>query len=555
MNNLLNNKGITLVELLAALALVGIIATVAGSLVTQTYQSNSKVQNEIDLKQQTNSILTIIREQITEENMEICLVDRHTLRLDDDGEAPYLYPNLMTKEQMTISELYIENLDKSSTTDDTVSIEPNTATTGDNCIITDKHPTSIKMTSIIEGDTNLNDQTYTTSTIISKRGESTEVALPIGEDPADSDDSGNDENNGNSGGNEIFLTSDEFKKIEDYKMEDRTEGFVNDSPNPNKNKCEFNENIRLNSNTAFDPTNGESCLVSTFNKSLWSVYPFTIRSPSSSTTKVIVKNHLYMDNTSTLEHDSVLEVDKNATFKKPVTLNSKSRLLFQNGHFQEGITMERNSKVSSNGSIRLDAPSILKSTSTMDINGYAFTDKLTIQETASLTVQNDMNVSNSLILIGTGHLSIVGDLSTQNHLEMQSNASIETGDSVIIGGNTDLGYKNSMNIGGNLHMKGDLSIPNQSTISAGGDIVIDGNTAMQSDSIIYSEGNITFNGSVSTQSNNIISSKGSITFNDSVGPDWSKVTICANGPIYGENNIDIKHKVKSNQKDGKCPTP
>ncbi|MBA2173435.1 prepilin-type N-terminal cleavage/methylation domain-containing protein [Halobacillus locisalis] len=193
MNNLLNNKGITLVELLAALALVGIIVTVAGSLVTQTYQSNSKVQNEIDLKQQTNSILTIIREQITEENMEICLVDRHTIRLDDDGQAPYLYSNLITKEQLTISELYIENLDKSSTTNAPLNIKQDTSLNGKKCITTNNYPTSIKITTMIESDTNKENKKYTTSTIITKRSEEIDIALSDGENPGeDENDDSND---------------------------------------------------------------------------------------------------------------------------------------------------------------------------------------------------------------------------------------------------------------------------------------------------------------------------------------------------------------------------
>ncbi|RWZ59924.1 prepilin-type N-terminal cleavage/methylation domain-containing protein [Halobacillus fulvus] len=96
-----NQSGITLVELLAALALIGVVVAIAGSLLGQLFQSNDHVQRDLDLKQQANTILMSIKEQSEDHPVNICLENPSTLTVNNGS-------NIITKENLTISELYIE---------------------------------------------------------------------------------------------------------------------------------------------------------------------------------------------------------------------------------------------------------------------------------------------------------------------------------------------------------------------------------------------------------------------------------------------------------------
>lgn len=539
MNNLLNNKGITLVELLAALALIGIIATVAGSLVTQTYQSNSKVQNEIDLKQQTNSILTIIREQITEENMEICLVDRHTLRLDDDGESPFLYPNLITKEQMTISELYIENTKNSSpSTLDKIDLDQNSTSNDVQCIETDNNPTSLNITTTTSSEVSSNPQSYTVSTIIQKRENNYSITIPQDDTEGDSQDS------------KIFTTSEEFNSIE----ADRESDFTRNHPNGDENRCEFDDNILLNSNQVFAPTWGYKCKTTTFNQSLWSKTNLTLNSSYNSPVTVLVKENFYLDQGANLYKDSVLDIDGNGLFRKGVVLGSESSLNVMNGYFMGGIILQNQSLLRTQGSIRVDESSTLQSSSEMTVQGYGFMKgQFTLQTNALLDIGRDLNAQ-QLFLQSNSEVNVDGNTFVDESLNLQRESSLSSQGNISVG-EVELQSTASLFTGGTLLINDKLHIQNNALLIANKGIVIKGETTMQSDAMIFSEGNITFQGKVETQNNNIISSQGDITFNRKVGPDWSNATICAEGNIFGIENIEPNHNILSNQQPGSCPTP
>ncbi|TGB04153.1 pilus assembly FimT family protein [Halobacillus salinus] len=529
MKKYFNNKGLTLVELLAAIALIGIISTIAGSLVTQTFQSNSIVQNEIDLKQQTNSIITTIREKVIQQDTTICLVDRETLSMENE--------DLLTKEHMTISELYIENIKNSPNSNDTLDITSDETLSGNDCIITDGSPTKVMLKTDVNAEEN--DQSYQTSTIIQKRKTEPELALP------------EEENDGDEGDPELklFTTWEEFETIE----QDRESDFKQDHPNGDRNYCEFDENILLNASQVFAPSWGYKCHITTFHQSLWSKTSMTLNRNYNDRTplKVLVGNHFYLDQSAKLEQDSILDISGNGLFEGNVVLSSSSQVRTFNAYYKQGLTLQSDSKVETNGSIRMDESSTLQSNSQLFVKGYAFLrDTFTMQSNSTMNVDHNLD-GDSLFLQSNSKLDVKGNIQINGNLKMQSDSRFSiTGDTAI--GNVDQQSNSRLDVAGDTLVNESLYVQNNAVFSSGS-LTVNGPLSMQSNAMVYSEGDIVLNGKVSTQNGTVISSRGDIHINDQVGPGWSKAIICAEGEVYGAENISSNHKVRSNH--GHCPTP
>jgi len=79
-----NQKGITLVELLAALALFGIVLTIVTSVLVQSIKYNDRSENNVNLRQQANYVVTTLRNYNPgDEKYTICLNENGNLEIDD----------------------------------------------------------------------------------------------------------------------------------------------------------------------------------------------------------------------------------------------------------------------------------------------------------------------------------------------------------------------------------------------------------------------------------------------------------------------------------------
>ncbi|MCA0969919.1 FapA family protein [Halobacillus litoralis] len=614
MKNYFNQKGLTLVELLAALALVGIIATIAGSVVTQTFQSNSIVQDEIDLKQQTNSILTIIREEVTQQNMKICLVDRHTLTMDDDNQEPLLYDNLLTKENMTISELYIENLNNSSSSPSELDINSSSNLSGDNCITTAENPIYIKLATAANraGE---QDQTYKTSTVINNRSENVNVEIPDDSNEDDETDPPQPDNP------DIFTLQSEFLSILDNRFDDGE--FILDHPNGDKNKCEFDENIKLNKKEDIAPY-GTKCKVTNYNKSLWSHYSMFINPTGWDFAEVNVKGNLYQENKVQFGNSSHLNVSGNSHISNNVNLYGNGKMSLHNTYFKNKVSLSNSASISSTGSVRSDGIVELSNNNQLSVIGYGFfnndfsmynnslleAEKLFFGENFEMTKSN-LTSSTDLNFLGVSSFYNNSSLSAGNDMIFEKktyggNSTLQSEGNIKLNGGGEL-YQNTLTSKGsiifmkdlkmgnseinseknisfeeikefnqnNLFSKGNLNFYDNAQIG-GSSLLSENSTVFQKEagfnnselqsngniqfndivelgnSEIYSEGNITFSKEMNMGNSSSISSKGNIIFEEAAGYSWSRGSICTEGSIVGREHIIGKFNI---QEGGSCSKP
>lgn len=79
-----NEKGITLVELLAAIALTGIIGIISFRLLTGMFSANILAENDISLKKEANIILTSIREKAQAEEVRLRIPEEESLLVNEE---------------------------------------------------------------------------------------------------------------------------------------------------------------------------------------------------------------------------------------------------------------------------------------------------------------------------------------------------------------------------------------------------------------------------------------------------------------------------------------
>ncbi len=88
-----NEKGVTLIELLAALTIFGIFSTIVWAFFFQSFQANNVEMTKNSLQQEANLIINTLQE--VHRNSESYLIviddDFKTLEITPDSEASYLF--------------------------------------------------------------------------------------------------------------------------------------------------------------------------------------------------------------------------------------------------------------------------------------------------------------------------------------------------------------------------------------------------------------------------------------------------------------------------------
>ncbi|WP_138415503.1 prepilin-type N-terminal cleavage/methylation domain-containing protein [Aquibacillus sediminis] len=90
----LNSKGLTLVELLGALALLGVVTTLAVTTLVQTIQYNNNAEADVSLRQQANLIATTIRNQYKgQDDFNVAYMEEENL-VNVNGQTIKLPPSI-----------------------------------------------------------------------------------------------------------------------------------------------------------------------------------------------------------------------------------------------------------------------------------------------------------------------------------------------------------------------------------------------------------------------------------------------------------------------------
>lgn len=103
-NFLINNRGLTLVEVLAAVAIASILIGLITSVLLSTLKQNNMTQSHNAIRQEANYTVTKLRNTHKDHTYTICYADDKKIYLDATKS------NLLANSKFTFSEVMIENV-------------------------------------------------------------------------------------------------------------------------------------------------------------------------------------------------------------------------------------------------------------------------------------------------------------------------------------------------------------------------------------------------------------------------------------------------------------
>ena len=157
----LNEKGITLTELLAALALFAIVGALVMTVLFNVFQNSENISDNAQLRQDANLLISTLRSNYNQGDFKVGLNDSKSLLIDEQ--------EVNSSMTSSIDELKLENGEKSIS-----------AVTESMTVTADGTPLSIDLKLKNEAG-----QTYSISTTIEKPDELAITLLPVPPDPGD----------------------------------------------------------------------------------------------------------------------------------------------------------------------------------------------------------------------------------------------------------------------------------------------------------------------------------------------------------------------------------
>ncbi|MCP3030471.1 prepilin-type N-terminal cleavage/methylation domain-containing protein [Halobacillus sp. A1] len=427
-NFLNNNRGVTLIELLAALAFAGIILTITGSFFVQSINSSSSVESQIDLKQQSNLLLSQIREETKNQPAEICFDNELQLYVNND--------RVLSNEHIYINELYIEN--------GNISL----SNPGDCINTTTESPISIGLT---VSTTEQNSSDYKTSTVIMPRSSShlkVEVKQNEKEEPEN-----------------IFTTSEQF---EDLSVKD---GEPYQRMNSNGNgQCHYEDSVSLLSITFASWTS--PCLHTTFAQFVHAKQGFSMNGTNGYRDELLVEigESLYVDGYASIQQGT-LKVSDNIQFNNQFNLNS-GVIEGNNVHFKNNTNFNNNFTLQTSGSTRFDQAMTSFSNGTFNIGGYLFSNNdFRIGNNVEMYVSEGAAFTHKVYLLGNADLYAGGSIDIRGKTQFQNNASMSSGGNITFHSQANLNGNSSVKSEGNITFNETGYFQNNTSLIAKGDII------------------------------------------------------------------------------------
>ncbi|MFD2627888.1 type IV pilus modification PilV family protein [Oceanobacillus kapialis] len=439
-----NEKGITLVELLAALGLFAIVITLSSSIFMQLFGSEKEANADISLKQQANVLVNEMKNQFyNNEDNKVCVVNTHmgtnvTTRLRHKV-------NNNTKEYMQDNGCYE---------------------------VYKSQPIFVQLTL-----SNNSNNSYTIETTWDKKNKLT-VNLPT-------EDQGGDDN-------------DELDEL------DETENDEDDYSPPETNKdCVFNGDTILsqgqfgdwnfcpnphikngsawftNRTSIFDPINF------TIDQNLFADQSLELEQKAKmnvinsarlggqaiikSYSELTIGKHLLAKGDITLQENTTTKIGKSARFVKGLKLTREATLDIGNNLYLLGnLTMHNNTniKVDNNGEILRDLT--LTSNGSLRFGGdFTASGNITMHNSASIhgakdgTFLKDINITS-------------GALHFDRNFDLTGSLTMQSGGRVLTGGNANFSSKVTLNSGAFLHIKGDAHFYNDLHLQSGAKLIVEG---------------------------------------------------------------------------------
>lgn len=350
-----NEKGFTLVELLAAIGLLAIVIALSTSVLMQTMGNENETSEDISLKQKTNVLISEMKNQFYNGDR-ICF----------EG----LYVDLQVTAKLTNN-------------NDTNYKEVNGCFQG----IDYTQPAHLVLTV-----SNQDKQPYKIKTTWNN---TKPILIPLTKN--NNDGLENDEDGySSSEGNCIYQGDTVFNKgnIADSNQM----GIWNSCPNPHvkKGRAWFPDAISIYSGIFF-----------TIDKDLFIDKSFFLEESA----ELLVKQSVRLKGTTILKSRSNLTVNNNLIADAHVTLQESSKThIFNNSFFNNGLKLMRKATLEVGGSLNVEEPLSLQESNTITVGKNAnFSQNVTMQSNAILHVRGDAHFYNNLDLHSGVKIIIEGD--------------------------------------------------------------------------------------------------------------------------------------------------
>ncbi|SIS50742.1 PulJ/GspJ family protein [Salimicrobium flavidum] len=432
MGRLFNEKGITLVELLAAIALLGIIGVLAFRLLTGMFTANSITQNDISLKQEANIILTSIREKAQEEEIIINIIDDESLLANKE--------DILRKDGLIITYFHAENRKNGEVLDEKKWQEEE-----DSFLFTSEvsETLAINMT-ITTADRSSNYEISSVVPGLEDPNRSFTIETPTEDNSDNSGEEGND--NSPPPSNVIFTNKEQFEALDP----DNISGWVEDHPDQS-NGYTLPENTILDE--SFDQNySGETA----FQKSFWAKRD----NMSVNNQDISINGNMYIDHQPYFMNNNTLNVGGNALIKENFTATNTLTFSAFNTYFMKDLEITNGTKINTDGSIRIGGSATLKTgNDEIRTKGYLFVDgNVNLQNANSLVeAERDMYLNNKVTL-NQSSITSGGTMYLQGPVYLNNGASLISEGDINIVGNAEVEYggkayicaKGTVNIEGNV---------------------------------------------------------------------------------------------------------
>ncbi|KIL44517.1 PulJ/GspJ family protein [Jeotgalibacillus soli] len=378
-----NQYALTLVELLAALAISGVVVILVTNVFITSFKHQDISQSHLDLRQEANLVITELRNTHKKEEYNLCFND-HQLTING--------------RQLARKDIFFEQVTIEGTTTEEDYFQINKA---NQCqTVKPKVPLSVYFTLNDE-----NDNPFELETVIQRYDNDNRVITVKA--PADN-------------GKGSFISFDRIEEFEQIVFP--TQGYQ--EVDFRRNQCSYEGNT-MSDQEIFAPNWGTSCPVSSVIRgSLLLEKDITVFS------EIHTDQILYTEGDVTLENSGKIVSGENARMEEKVHLKSSSALnIGQNLYIEDHLRMDNEASITTGGSARFDGDIDLFSNTRLNIGHSLFAEEsVTLQNNAQIIIGHNAEFedltmySNSSIYVG-GNFTAFSDVFIQSgQLTIEGNA-------------------------------------------------------------------------------------------------------------------------------------
>lgn len=351
-----NNKGFTLIELIATISLLTIVIAISSTLIIQLIRTDAKTTEQISLSQETNVLISELRSQYESEDFE----------LEYTADGKLLFPENTSNNSLHIEDLKIANTKKNHP--ELALVNP-----GDKVDINMNAPLTIEITTKNQDSKSFNVKTTWENF--------DDYSLSVSINNSDKEDNS-------------------FEDIE--KLDWVT---VNELPCGDEEEIKDNKGKKhkMSVNIKWVGEHVKACKNKRqFEKSLWVKDDLDFQKNKN----ITVNGHFIMDKDIELEDNIKIEVGKSAIFKNQVEIKNKSSIsIGQSGSFKDDVDITNTSLiVNGNGFFSKDLD--VKDDSTLTIEGDGtFGEEVEVEDSTIKigkdgSFENDFEIENAILSIG-----------------------------------------------------------------------------------------------------------------------------------------------------------